>query len=91
MDFFTKNQLREMIEEYIEGIPDNSRIMISYDYDKGIIHIGNTIERTISEYQTFLVHQNTYDTLNQDIEIDTDKDIRQGAFKPKYRKFYGIR
>lgn len=81
MDFLTKQQTREILEEYLDNLPNNVRIMISTNHEKDFLHIGDTIERVVSKYQTYL----------SDIEIekrkhaeilnnDYDKDIRQGNF-----------
>ena len=70
MEFLTKAAIRDKLEEFLEGLPNNSRIAFTENIDNDFIHIGDSIERTIAKCQTFLI--------NEDKENDHDKDIRQG-------------
>jgi len=79
MRFFTKAQIRDKLEEFLEGYDDTTRITYSEDWDKEFIHIGQPVERMISQQQTFLnslIYQKDEDTRK-------DKDIRQGNFRRK--------
>lgn len=72
MDFLTKSGIRDKVEEFLEGIPNNSRIPFSNDIDESFIHIGEPVDKLLSKYQTFL-------NLD-DKESQHDKDVRQGNF-----------
>lgn len=72
MDFLTKSGIRDKVEEFLEGIPNNSRIPFSKDMEDSFIHIGEPIDRLLSKYQTFLNLE--------DEQTEHDKDIRQGNF-----------
>jgi len=72
MQFLTKNEIRGMLEEFFEGLPNSSRILVTHDHDKEFIHIGQTVEYIKHEHQTYFI----------DLDKDTehDKNIRQGNF-----------
>lgn len=72
MDFLTKSGIRDKLEKFFEGIPNNARIPYSHDIEDTFIHIGEPIDRTLSRYQTFLNLE--------DEQTEHDKDIRQGNF-----------
>lgn len=78
MRFLTKSQVREFVEEFLEGMPNNSRIPITTNIDNEFLHIGEEFERTLSKFQTFLINKRVTE---KELEQKTyDKDVRQGNF-----------
>lgn len=82
MQFLTKSQIREKLEEFLEGYDNRTRITYSEDWDKEFIHIGQPVEKTISQEQTFLnkLFEEPIESYLQDTH-QYDKDIRQGNFR----------
>lgn len=80
MIFLTKTEIREQVETFLEGMPNNLRIPLSTNIDDEFLHIGEPIEKTISKYQTFLTSKHRDEMEIELIDSIYDKEIRQGNF-----------
>lgn len=96
MEFLTKRQIWERVEDFLEGMPNNSRILLISNIDTEFLHIGEPFKKTLSRYQTVLINElvsNTDKKNRSEMEIetepifkDTDKDTRQGIFSEHKEK-----
>lgn len=77
MEFLTKSQIREKVDEFLINYDAKNRFQFQESNDREFIQIGQPVERTVSKYQTFL--NVAYKDLD-DNDNEHDKDIRQGNF-----------
>lgn len=75
MEFLTKSQIREKVDEFLINYDAKNRFQFQESNDREFIQIGQPVERTVSKYQTFL--NVAYKDLDDN---EHDKDIRQGNF-----------
>ena len=86
MQFLSKNQIREKVEDFLIGYDDRSRILYSEDTEKEFIHIGTAFEKIKSKFQTTLLEDEKYQMECR--EFFKEKDTRQGSFDiPKEKDF----
>ena len=80
MEFLTKEQIREKLEDFLEYYDNKYRFSFleSIEDEKEFIHIGEPVERTLSKYQTFLNKE--YDNKESEILLQYEKNVKQGNF-----------
>lgn len=85
MEFLTKSQIRERVEEYLLNYDAKNRFQFQESNDREFIQVGQPVERIVSKYQTFL----NLGYIDKDKKIDErlqkehdtflkEKDTRQG-------------
>lgn len=102
MEFLTKSQIRERVENYLINYDAKNRFQFQESNDREFIQIGQPVERIVSKYQTFLnigYKKKFSDDEDKDRKIDErlqkehdtflkDKNTRQGIFDiPKEKDF----